>query len=104
MIRRERDLPVRALFRVRQVSWRGIAVADMAEHFQRDHLREVDVDAEQSFGCLACHCGRDRGAPVAALGDVAGISESLHQHRPCTRDAVGIPAGGAGLAREPVAR
>jgi hypothetical protein len=42
--------------------------------------------------------------PVAALGDVAGISESLHQHRPCACDAIGVPAGGGGLAGEPVAR
>ena len=69
-----------------------------------NHLREVDVDAEQPCGPLARHRGRDRGAPVAALGDVARISESLHQHRPRAGDAVGVPAGGGGLARKPVTR
>ena len=104
VIRRERDLFVRALFRVREASWRRIAVADVAEHAGRNHLREVDVDAEQPFGRLAGHRGRDRGAPVAALRDVAGISQSFHQHRPRAGDAVGTPAGGGGLARKPVAR
>jgi hypothetical protein len=104
VIRRERDLPVRALFRVRKVSWRRIAVADVTEHAGRNHLREVDVDAEQTVGCLARHRGRDRGAPVAPLRDVARMSQALHQHRPRACDAVGAPAGGGGLARKPVAR
>ena len=57
VIRRERDLPVRALFRVRQVSRRRIAVADVTEHAGRNHLREADVDAGQPCGRLARHRG-----------------------------------------------
>src|SRR5215469_4303454 len=45
VIGRERDLFIRALFRVREVSRRAIAVADVAEHVEGNHLREVDVDA-----------------------------------------------------------
>ena len=55
----------------------GVAVADVAEDAGRGHLREAGVDAEQPVGDLACHRGRDRGAPVAALGDVARVSPGV---------------------------
>ena len=71
VIGRERDLFIRALFLLRQVRRRRIGVADVAEHAGRNHLREVDVDAGQPCGRLARHRCRDRGAPVAALRDVA---------------------------------
>ena len=40
--------------------------------------RHVGVDAEQSLGCLQAHRSTTR-TPVAALGDVAGVAEALHQ-------------------------
>ena len=45
-----------------------------------------------------------RGAHVAALGDVAGVAEALHQLRPGACDAAGLPAELGRLAREAVAR
>ena len=53
---------------------------------------------------LPRHRVGNRGAPVAALGDVARVPEALHQLRPGLRDAVGSPAGAGRLAGEAVAR
>jgi hypothetical protein len=50
------------------------------------------VDAEQPVGCLAAHRVGDRGAHVAALGDVAGVAQAVRQLRPRLRDAAGVPA------------
>ena len=49
-------------------------------------IEQVDVDAEQPFGRLAAHRVGDGGAHVAALGDVAGVAEAVHQLRPGLRD------------------
>ena len=70
----------------------------------RHDRRQVDVDAEQACRRLARHRAGDGRAPVAALGDVAGVAEALHQLRPGSRDAVGAPAGVRRLAGEAVAR
>jgi hypothetical protein len=43
------------------------------------------------------------GALVAALGDVAGIAEPVHQLRPGARDPAGIPADLGRLGGEAVA-
>ena len=51
---------------------------------------------------LARHRAGDRGAPVAALGDIAGVAEALHQLRPGAGDALGIPARAGRLAGEAV--
>jgi hypothetical protein len=60
---------------------------------ETDRRREhVDVDAEQPFGCLAAHRVGDEGAHVAALGDVAGVAEAVHQLRPGDSDVALVPA------------
>ena len=61
------------------------------------------MDAYQPLGRLAAHRVGDEGAHVAALGDVARISEAVHQLRPGLRDAAGVPAELGGLAGEAVA-
>ena len=61
------------------------------------------MDAEQPRGCLAAHHVSDGGADVAALGDVAGVAEAVHQLRPGEPDAAGVPAEFGWLAGEAVA-
>src|SRR4030095_14467679 len=70
----------------------------------RYRRRQVDMDAQQSRGRLARHRAGDRGTPVAALGDVAGVPEALHQLCPRSRDVIGVPAGAGGPARKAVSR
>ena len=62
------------------------------------------MDGEQSRRCLQAHLVDDERTPVAALGDVAGVAEALHQLCPGSAHALGAPAGARRLAREPVAR
>jgi hypothetical protein len=64
---------------------------------------QVHVDTEQPLGRLAAHRVGDGGANVAALGDVARVAEAVHQLRPGTRDAAGVPAELGRLAGEAVA-
>ena len=48
-----------------------------------EHRREqVQVVADQTLNRLAAHQVRDEGPHVAALGDVAGVAEAVHQLRP----------------------
>ncbi len=54
-------------------------------------------------GCLAAHRIGDGGTHVAALRDVAGVAEALHQLGPRSRDAAGVPADLGRLAGEAVA-
>ena len=61
------------------------------------------MDTEQPLGRLPSHDVGDEGAHVAALGDIAGVAESVHQLRPGLRDAAGVPAELGGLAGEAVA-
>ena len=61
------------------------------------------MDAEQPLGCLAAHRVGDGGAHVAALGDVTGVAEAVHQLRPGARDAARVPADLSRLAGEAVA-
>ncbi len=77
------------------------AAGEHHRHIGRYCRRQVDVDAEQSWRRLARHRAGDGGAPVAALGDIAGVAEALHQLRPGAGDAVGIPAGAVGLPEKP---
>ena len=62
---------------------------------------QVHVDADQAFGCLAAHLVGDPGALVAALGDVAGVTEAAHQLRPRLRDAAGSQPTSVGAAEKP---
>src|SRR6266581_2986268 len=80
------------------------AARPAGESIGRYRRRQVEVDAEQSRRRLARHRAGDGGTPVAALGDVAGVSEALHQLRPGSRDVVGVPTGAGWLAGEAVAR
>ena len=59
--------------------------------------------ADQTLGRLATHRVRDDGAHVAALGDVAGVAEAVHQLRPGASGAAGVPTELGRLAGEPVA-
>jgi hypothetical protein len=71
---------------------------------RHDHRREhVDVDAEQALGSLAGHRVGDDGAPVAALGEVAGVADAAHQLRPGLPNASRVPAELGRLTREAVA-
>ena len=53
---------------------------------------------------LQAHLVDDERTPVAALGDVAGVAEALHQLCPGSAHALGTPAGRRRLAGKPVAR
>ena len=61
------------------------------------------MDADQPLGRLAAHHVGDEGAHVAALGDVAGVAEAVHQLRPGARDSAWVPADLRRLAGEAVA-
>ena len=59
--------------------------------------------ADQTLDRLAAHQVRDEGTHVAALGDVAGVAEAVHQLRPRACGAAGVPAELGRLAGEAVA-
>ena len=59
--------------------------------------------ADQALDRLAAHQVRDEGTHVAALGDIAGVAEAVHQLRPRACGAAGVPAELGRLAGEPVA-
>ena len=59
--------------------------------------------ADQTLDRLATHQVRDEGTHVAALGDVAGVAETVHQLRPRASGAGGVPTELGGLAGEAVA-
>jgi hypothetical protein len=61
------------------------------------------VDAEQPLGRVAADRIGDGGAHVAALGDITGVAEAMHQLRPGLRDAADVPAKLGRLAGEAVA-
>jgi hypothetical protein len=69
---------------------------------QRGH-QQVHVNAGQPGGRLAAHGVGDGGAHVAALGDVAGVTQAAHQLRPRLRGAAGVPADLGRLAGKSVA-
>ena len=73
-------------------------------HLGRHRRRQVDVNAEQPFSLLARHRAGDGSAPIAALRNVAGVAEALHQFRPGSRDTVGIPTSILRPAGEAVTR
>ena len=58
--------------------------------------------ADQTLDRLATHQVRDEGTHVAALGDVAGVAEAVHQLRPRACGAAGVPAELGRLAGESV--
>ena len=62
------------------------------------------MDSDQFRKRLHAHVVDDERAPVAALGDVARVSEALHQRVPRVRHALDAPAGASRLAGKPVAR
>ena len=51
--------------------------------------------------CLAAHRVGDAGAHVAALGDVAGVAEALHQLAQARAMRPGSQPGSAGSAEKP---
>ena len=59
--------------------------------------------AGQTLDRLATHQVRYEGTHVAALGDVAGVAEAVHQLRPRTSGAGGVPTELGRLTGEPVA-
>ena len=70
---------------------------------EADRARDehVDVDAEQPLGSLAGHRVGDDGSPVAALGDIAGVAEPLHQLRPGLPDAAASQPSSVGSPEKP---
>lgn len=81
----------------------GLTPGQGRRHFGRYDGWQVDVNAQQPGGCQACHRAGDGGAPVAALSDVASVTEALHQLRPAAGDAVRSPTGFRRLSGKPVA-
>ena len=65
--------------------------------------QEVEMNARQPVRRLDGQRVGDRGADVAALGDVAGVTEAVHQLRPGARDVARIPADRCGRRRKAVA-
>ena len=65
--------------------------------------QEVEVDPGQPGGGLAAHGVGDRGADIAALGDIAAIAQAVHEGRPGVGDAGGVPAEFGRLPGESVA-
>ena len=59
------------------------------------------MDADQALGCQAAHRVGDGGTHVAALGDVAGVTEPVHQLRPRRRDAAGPQPTSVGSPEKP---
>ena len=58
--------------------------------------------ADQTLDRLATHQVRDERTHVAALGDVAGVAEAVHQLRPRACGAGGVPTELGRLTGEPV--
>lgn len=50
------------------------------------------MDRRQAVKREPAHFGGDHAAPIAALGDIAIVAETLHQHVPRLADAVAVPA------------
>ncbi len=61
------------------------------------------MNAEQPVRCLAAQRIGDTGTLIAALRDIAGVAEAVHQLRPGVRDAAGIPPDLLWHLREAVA-
>jgi hypothetical protein len=78
--------------------WLGTAGGERLRDLGRNGRRHVGVNAQQSFGRQQSQLLGDGIAPVAALGDVAGVPEALHQHDPGLCDADRVPTGNARLA------
>ena len=58
--------------------------------------------ADQALDRLAAHQVRNEGTHVAALGDIAGVAEAMHQLRPRASGAGGVPAELGRLTGEPI--
>ena len=58
--------------------------------------------ADQTLDRLAAHQVRDEGTHVAALGDVAGVAEAVHQLRPRACGTAGVPTELGRLTGEPI--
>ena len=74
----------------------------MVSAAQTSH-QQVGMDADQALGCQAAHRVGDGGTNVPALGDVAGVTEPVHQFRPRRRNSGRAPADLGRLAGEAVA-
>src|ERR671910_43497 len=98
------QLLVEACSLVSKTGRRGAAGLDRRCDIGSNSTREVGVDADQPRWRLYTHQINDLPAPIAALGDVAVVSQALHQLRPGTRDVLRAPAGAGWLAGESVAR
>ena len=93
MVRKEVvQLLVRALLIGGQSCGRWRACLDGIRQVVGNRPRHVGVDAQQSRRRLDAHPLRYGRPPIAALGDVAGVANALHQLVPGTRDTEGIPA------------
>ena len=79
---------------------RGPAGGERSGDLARHGRRQVDVDSEQSRRRVSPHRFGDDRPPITALGDIARIPQPVHQLRPGSRDAVGVPPRRGRLRRE----
>ena len=92
----ELELIVRTILVGREVR-RPLAGQQSLRNARRDGARHIGVNTEQTWGSYERHLLRDRIAPIAALGDISRVSESIHQLNPGVCDTHWIPAEVGGL-------
>src|SRR5204862_6045459 len=98
------DVAVAGLLEGGDLRGRGAFLVGLRRHGAAQcRYEQVRVDADQPVGCLAAHHVGDAGADVAALGDVAGVAEAVHELGPGSCSPVQVPADLGRLAREAVA-
>ena len=68
-----------------------------------DDLAALRVNARQPVRRLDRHRVADAGADVTALGDVAGVAQTVHQRRPSSPGTPGVPPDQRRRGREAVA-
>ena len=69
----------------------------------REEDWKVQVNGLQALHMLLRHPGGHARPPVAALGDIAGVAQSIHELRPRLGNMRNAPAAGGGLVGEAVA-
>jgi hypothetical protein len=89
---------VRLLLVAGETVWLGTTGGERLRNIRRHGRWHVGVNAQQSLGLQQSQLLGDGIPPIAALGDVLGVPEALHQHDPGLCDADRVPAGLARLA------
>jgi hypothetical protein len=83
------QLLVRAQLFAGEIGRRRVPLLEPLHEIRRSGAGHVGVDTEQSLECLYAHRLGDRRTPIAALGDVSGVSQAVHQDGPSACDADG---------------